>query len=178
MTTGEFYNAIRFSRIETYSFNRGAKLDSFTAAARELFRQKHHELLTAPPAELPLLRGQLRLLERTHDIQSLSLTEGLSAFHLTATPIAVIQADSLLMQQLAELLRIPVVTQSDWMCWPTYRDALAFYDEQGQLVKVLNICFGCDGMLSHTGEIIQADTTAYLALRTFLIQLGHPIAEN
>jgi hypothetical protein len=60
----------------------------------------------------------------------------------------------------------------------TYRDALAFYDEQGNLVKVLNICFSCDGMLSHAGEIVQADTTAYDALRAFLIQLGHPIAEE
>ena len=175
MTTGEFCDAINFDRIETYSFNRGAKLASFTVAARELFQQQRHKLLTAPAAELPLLRGELRLLERTHEIESMSLTEGLNAFHITATPIAVIQADSSLMQQLVELLHIPVVTQSAWMCWPTYRDALAFYDEQGSLVKVLNICFGCDGMLSHTGKIIQADTTAYQALRTFLIQVGHPI---
>ena len=64
------------------------------------------------------------------------------------------------------------------MCAPVYRDALAFYDSQDNLCAVLNICFGCDKMLTAKQQEISADTNAYQELKQFLTELGHVIAKR
>ena len=118
------------------------------------------------------------MLERTHGLDLLTLTEGLNAYHITAEPVAAIGAKSAAAQALADWLQLPVVNQLHSMCGPLYRDALAFYGERKQLVGVLNICFSCNQMVNHAGQEVQADTAGYQALRAFLTELGHQISEN
>ena len=175
MTSGDFWRQQEFDYLVTYSFNRGPKLTALKAAAKECFRQTRKQLLTSSAAQLPALREKLRLLERTYDLDFLTLTQENSAFHITASPIARIEKNSVVVQAFAVILQAPVINQMDWMCAPVYRDALAFYDAQHKLVSVLNICFSCDRMLTATGLEIQADTTTYDILRGYLTQLGHLI---
>lgn len=152
-------------------------MERLSRAAKALAGYKRIELLSASRAELPRLRNELQLLEKTHELKMRSLTEGLSAMHITALPVAELNADSDEIQRIAQLMRTPVLMTYDWMCWPVYRDALAFYNVENQLVGVLNICFGCDRMLTHAGEEITADTSTYQALRALLSDLGHIISE-
>ena len=79
---------------------------------------------------------------------------------------------------LAVILAALVSEQDHWMCAPVYRDALAFYDGQDNLCGVLNICFGCDRMITHRQQDVAADTTAYQELKKFFIDLGHVIVEQ
>lgn len=178
MTVGEFWDQQDFSYLVTYPFNRGPKMIALEEAAKTLFRKTRQGLLTAPAAQLPDMREQLRRLKRNNDLGMLALTEGLDAFHITATPVALIEKDTPEASALADLLRTPVVDQTHWMCAPVYRDALAFYDEQNGLVGVLNICFECDRMLTDTGKELEADTATYQALHNYLAQAGHPIVES
>ena len=152
MTTAEFWNKQEFSCLVTYSFNRGAKLIALQEAAKMLFRKARQEPLFAPPAQLPEMRNQLRRLERNNDLEMLDLTPDTSAFHIIASPVALVKRHSSDAQAFSEILRAPIINQLHWMCGPVYRDALAFYDAQDKLVSVLNICFGCDRMLTDMGK--------------------------
>jgi hypothetical protein len=175
MTTDEFWRRQEFSYLVTYSFNRGPKLAALRDAAKALFQQTRKKLLTTVSAQLPALREQLRLLEQTYSLDSLTLTQGHAAFHITASPVARIEKDTVVAQKLASILQAPVVNQMHWMCGPIYRDAGAFYDEEHRLVNVLNICFSCDRMVTAAGVEIAADTNTYQALSIYLVQLGHLI---
>lgn len=175
MTTGEFWKQQKFSYLVTYSFNRGPKFSALREAAKTRCQLTRKQLLTSPSAQLPALREELRLLERTYDLEAMNLTQGSSAFHITASPVAMIEKNTLATQTLAAILQTPVVNQNDWMCGPVYRDALAFYDEQDRLVSVLNVCFNCEYMMTDTGRAIQADAATYEALSSYLTHLGHPI---
>lgn len=137
MTAAEFWDQQPFSYLVTYSFNRGPKLASLREASKVLFRQTRQNLLTASLEQLPEMRNQLQRLEQNNGLAMLALTPDANAFHITATPIAVIKVGTLQVAAVAESLRIPVVNLFYWMCWPTYRDALAFYNEQNELVSVL-----------------------------------------
>ncbi len=175
MTTAEFWDQQQFSYLVTYSFNRGPKLAALREASKVLFRQTRQELLTASLEQLPEIRNELRNLEQNNGLEMMALTTDANAFQITATPIATIKAGALETAAFADLLKTPIINQFHWMCWPTYRDALAFYSAQDELISVLNICFGCDNMLTDTGEAVQADVTTYKALLKLLKQLSHPI---
>ena len=178
MTTNEFWTLQQFNYIVTYSFNRGPKLAAQRAAATQLAAKVRKSLPTADAAQLPALREELRQLEQAHGIEMLPLTQGRQAFHVTASPVAVLNKESASIQALADIMQLPVGQQSNWMCYPIYRDALAFYDAQNQLVRVLNVCFDCDKMVTDTSRQVRADTAAYRALRELLGQLGHPVWER
>lgn len=92
--------------------------------------------------------------------------------------VAVIQPESSAGQYLSDLCR-RAGAQTAWAgCVPTYRDALVFCDAQGQQLRVLNICFACYVMQTDDGTGVEADIDTYEKLRTFLIQLGHPIGDE
>ncbi|MGI4760372.1 MAG: hypothetical protein ACRYF0_06685 [Janthinobacterium lividum] len=175
MTIGEFWKYQAFAYLVTYSFNRGPKLAALTVAAKAWLQLTRKQLLTSPSAQLPEIREKLRLLERTYDLDMLTLTQNKAAFHITASPVASIEKHSADALALATILQVPVVDQMHWLCGPVYRDALAFYDEQDRLLSVLNICFSCDRMVTDTGREIQADSATYSALSSYLTQLGHLI---
>ena len=178
MTTAEFISRQDYSYIITYSLNRGEKHTRLKAAARELFKQRRKRLLTANAPELPAIRAQLRSLELIWGLDLMPLTDSAGAFQITASPIAIIKSDSTDVAQIRRFLQQPVVNSFDWMCAPVYRDALVFYDAQDKAIGVLNICFGCDRMLTHMGEEVCADTATYQGLKQVLMHLGHSIVEE
>ena len=178
MTTNQFWRAQSFSYIVTYSFNRGAKLDALLHAAHQQFAEVRKELLTAPIEWLPAMRENLRSLEQGRNLMLLPLTEELKTFQITASPVARIAVETPDATRLAAILAKPVWDQAHWMCAPVYRDALAFYDSQDNLCGVLNICFGCDRMITHRQQDVAADTTTYQELKKFFVDLGHNIVEQ
>jgi hypothetical protein len=166
MTARAFWEQQDFSYLVTYSFNRGVKLV-------ELLERTTQALRTARFMQQPALQRQLESLTRGNYL----LTEGLSAVHSTATQIAQLSHDSVEAQQIASAFgrsTAPLVASG---CGPVYRDALAFYGKQHELLSVLNICFECQYMQTEAGLLIEADTATYNLLRQLLQQLGHPISE-
>lgn len=176
MTAAEFWDQQEFSYLVTYSFNRGAKLFALHEDTVTAIEQTERELQQAPSRDQRKLSYQLRILKASikGDYQK-TLTDEQLTFDVTAELITTIQAGTSDAAALAGLLCAPVVNQYDWMCAPIYRDALAFYNAQDELISVLNICFECDRLLTDTGKEIKADESAYQALRQLLVQLGHPI---
>ena len=164
MGADEFWAHQQFSYIETYSFNRDPK-------RAVLIQQVKEELRTARYMRQPALRRVLERLESGFD----TLTQGLQYIHPTATKVATVSYDSALAQQLAAILCRAEKQEVYAGCVPTYRDALAFYNAQGQLLRVLNICFECMDMKADTGVHVEADLATYEALRAYLVEQGHPV---
>jgi hypothetical protein len=164
MGADEFWTHQPFSYLETYSFNRGPKRAA-------LILQTKEELRTARYMRQPALRQVVERLESGFD----TLTQGLHYLHPTATKVATVSYDSVQAQQLAAILSRAEKQEVYAMCWPIYRDALALYDAQGRLVRVLNICFECMNMKADTEVHVEADLATYEALRAYLVELGHPI---
>jgi hypothetical protein len=167
MLLSDFWARQRFSYVVTYSFQRGPELAA-------LKKQLQQELETARYMRRAAIYKQLEALER----HSLTLTQGLGPVHSTATAVAKLASDSAEVQQLTQTLQRAAKQEWFAMCPPIYRDALAFYNEAGELASVLNICFQCQFMCTDQAEEVEADGATYDFLCAFLRQLGHPIAED
>lgn len=119
----------------------------------------------------PAIQRRIEAFERI----SGKLTEGLGNWNVTAEKIAEIPVYSAAAQQLATICAQTGKQDVYAMCWPIYRDALAFYDKERKLVRVLNICFECNYMMTDEGLHIEVDAATYQHLREYLAQLGHAI---
>jgi hypothetical protein len=179
MTASRFWELQQFSYLETYSFNRGPKLAALHAATTAAVEQTRQEIQTAPYRDQRKLAYRLRTLqgEITHSITGKLLTDKGAVFDVTADKIALVRQASATAQRLATILEQPATQVVHFMCLPIYRDALAFYNEQGHLMRVLNICFECLAMRTDNGVMVQADLATYEELGKLLYELGHPIEE-
>ena len=180
MTASQFWQLQQFSYLETYSFNRGPKLAALHAATTAAIDQTRLALQTAPFRDQRKLYHQLRALQGKidHLILEKPLTDKSGAFDATADKIALVRQASAPAQRLRAVFEQPANQVAHFMCLPIYRDALAFYDEQGRLLGVLNICLECLAMRTETGLRLTADVAAYEALQLLLSELGHPIEEK
>jgi hypothetical protein len=166
MTAKAFWERQDFHYLLTYSFNRGVKLAALLEHTKQALR-------TARFMQQPKLQRQLESLTRGNYL----LTEGLSAVHSTATQIAQLSRDSVEAQRIASAFGSSTDPLFYSGCGPVYRDALAFYGPQYELLSVLNICFECQYMKTEAGILVEADDATYSLLRQLLEQLGHPINE-
>lgn len=167
MLLSDFWTRQCFSYLVTYSFQRGPELTA-------LKKQLTQEMSSARYMQRLAIQRQLDSLES----YSVTLTEGLGPVNPTAIAIGRLAADSVGAQQLAATLQRASEQEYYVMCPPIYRDAFAFYNQGDELLSVLNVCFQCHFMQTDQGEHVEADMTTYDFLRTFLIQLGHPIEDE
>jgi hypothetical protein len=139
-----------------------------------LIQQVKEDLRTARYMQQPALRQLLKRLESGFD----TLTRELEDFHPTASGVATVNRNSALGEELSSIFHLEGKQECYAGCLPIYRDALTFYDEQGKLLRVLNICFECHYMTADDGTHVEASEMVYQALREYLKQLGHPIEER
>ena len=151
MPVSDFAKNLSFAYFETYSFQRGAKL-------LELFRNPSN------------FKG--------HDFYPVFLTKLDGSLDITSTLTNTIQATDSRVQALIEILSIPTVNQYHWMCRPTYRDGIIFYDADGNRVAILNICLGCDYLQLADETYLDADNTTYKRLKEWFIDLGHDVDDE
>ncbi|GAB2787802.1 hypothetical protein HNQ93_002681 [Hymenobacter luteus] len=175
MHTADYWRSLKFDYLTTYSLLRGPKWQHLLAAMRQEKDTSRRALLTATPAELPELRERLRRIERQNDLQTRLTTNANRAYHITATPTATLNRGSLEVEELGRILQTPCQDLRYMMCAPVFRDALAFYNAEHELVGVLNICFGCNVMQTESGQDVEADYRVYEQLRKWFQRLGHQI---
>jgi hypothetical protein len=176
MTATEFWAQQPFHQIITYSFNRGPKLAELHNAADQVLA----ELATLSPTDYLRqfkLKRQLRTLQAEKEIGAhrRRLFNAQGILDSTAEQIAVIERDSVATEQLNQLFQRAGGEVLYAMCMPIFRDALGFYDAEGQLLRVLHICFECLYMESNDKLNVEADILFYSQLGDMLTRLGHPI---
>ena len=175
MSSKEFIESIQFSRIETYSLFRKEIYKASIwkmIAERESLQKKQEQLGSLTKEEVSRLE---ELMELRYPSQVLMDKKG--KFHPSSELITSLPAKSPEVNRLIEILKIPAVNIPEWMCMPTYRDAIAFYDEADQVIATLNICLGCDDMRT-ASKGIKADEQSYQLIKPFFLELGHPISDD
>lgn len=177
MTIVEFWNAQEFSYIATYSFNRSANLVALYEAIDSVKEKLEQSILSADFTQQFKLKRQLAELERQAQTSphAKRLINQQRVIDGNANRIALIKHESSEVSRLTAVVEtVPSEAAYAAGCIPVYRDALVYYNEQGQLLQVLNICFECLHMEADNQEI-RAGAVVYEVLREFLVQLGHPI---
>jgi hypothetical protein len=141
----DYIKSIDFEYIETYSFQQDAYYSETTRNTGGISWADQH---------ITDLNGQLN-----------DSSKKISSFQRTDQD----------MIKLNHILKTDVVNLPSWMCLPIYRDAIVFYNKNGEIISALNICFECSYMQDDKSININADECTYDLLKTFLISKGHKI---
>lgn len=175
-TAADFWAQQSFHHLITYSFNRGPKLAALYTAADQVLA----EIAAVPPTDYLRqfkLKRQLRELQAEKEMEACKrrLINAQGRFDNTAEQVAMVERESDTAEQIGQAFQCAGGEVMYAMCMPVFRDALAFYDKQGQLLRTLNICFECLYMEANTKVAVEAEMTVYQNLQILLAQLGHPI---
>jgi hypothetical protein len=179
ITIAEFWHSQPFDYLATYSFNRGLKLAALHEATTKAIAELQQSISSSRFMQQIKMMRQLNELEQQMRVGHYQkrLTNEQMIIDSTADQIALVRCNSLENKKLDAIFRALPGEVVYAGCPPTYRDALAFYDAQGQLLRVLNTCFGCLYMETNDGVSVEAGVHTYDELRNLLITLGHPIKD-
>ncbi|HEY8896251.1 MAG TPA: hypothetical protein VIM79_15595 [Niastella sp.] len=78
-------------------------------------------------------------------------------------------------ERIKEILLTEIENSMAFLCAPVYRDALVFYDSNGKIVSLLNICLTCLDLHAAPHNRIKGDYKAFEWLRRLFQGLGHEI---
>ena len=98
--------------------------------------------------------------------------------HPSSKKINTYKFDSPIIDRLKNILRNEIVEIPMWVCAPTYRDAIVFYDNGHNIVSTLNVCLDCQYMEIKMFDHISGDYKTYELLKRFFIDIGHEVGES
>jgi len=167
----DFYKNLSFKYFETHSLQRGTAYEKIfkdkEIRFNQLLKRSTKEILTSVESkELDFLDSQLNRVQ--------FLINENKEKHYSAERIKKSNSiDEII--ELHKILSIKTQKIPSWMCSPIYRDAIVFYNDNNEVVNVLNICFSCEYMQNLNQEFIDADESVYEDLKFFLMKFGHKI---
>lgn len=85
--------------------------------------------------------------------------------------------DNPLTYELVQILKTDIENRPAFMCAPYYRDGIIFYNNNGQIVSVLNVCLSCCYMQTDENTYINGDFLTYDLLKKFFLQMEHDVEE-
>lgn len=96
--------------------------------------------------------------------------------HSTTTEKSTLQHDEELADYVFQVydhfkLNEPVFSR----CLPVYRDAIVFFDDKHNIVRIIHICFECANIKDENDNNYFIAMNGYYYLKDFLVKLGHPI---
>jgi hypothetical protein len=168
----DFFKNLEFKYFETYSMQRGTAYEKIfkdkEIRFNHLLKKSTKEILTIVESkELDFLDSQLNRVQ--------FLINEDKEKHYSAE---IIKKSNSSIDEIVELDKIlSTKTQKipSWMCAPIYRDAIVFYNENNEVVNILNICFSCEYMQNLNQEFIDADESVYESFKILLMKFGHKI---
>ncbi|SEO57894.1 hypothetical protein [Mucilaginibacter sp. OK283] len=176
ISSPDYVNSLTFDYIETYSFQRGGdyqvRLNVILPELEALKTRSESETLTSGEAE-----RYTHLNNVYHKVGSYIINED-GQFHQSAIKTNTFKRESPEVDRLITILNIPAVNIPYWMCAPVYRDAVVFYDKDGNIISTLNVCLGCEYMAIQPSEEIHTDAEAYRLIKQFFIDLGHQVQDD
>jgi hypothetical protein len=173
ITSKEFITNLEFTYAETYSFQRGEVYENTNKSFKEEYErltrrnEKRNNLTNEEKERLSFLK------ESCGFTQYLVNSEG--EFHYSAQKTNTFQANSIEIQEVKIILKMPIQEKISLMCAPFYRDAIVFYDKNNSILEVLNVCLSCLHLETKPFAHINADFRTYDALKRFFINIGHDV---
>jgi hypothetical protein len=173
ISSPDYVNSLRFDYIETYSFQRGGDYQvrgNVILAELETLKTRSEDETLSPVEE----ERYTHLNNVYHKVGSYIIDEN-GQFHQSALKTNTFKRHSPEVDRLLTILNIPAINIPYWMCAPVYRDAVVFYDKDGEVISTLNVCLGCEYMAIQPSLQINADTKSYKLIKQFFIDLGHQV---
>jgi hypothetical protein len=171
----DYISNLSFAYIETYSFQRGTVYEENLQLIRPEYdrlkvrKEKRNNLAPAEEERFAILKSLLGFTQY--------LVNDYGEFHPSAKKTNTFQADEPMVTKLISILKTEIREIPSWMCAPTYRDAIVFYDVNNNIVSVLNICLDCSYMATKMFNHINADYETYDLLKRFFIEIGHDVED-
>jgi hypothetical protein len=173
--SASYVDGLSFDYAETYSFQRGQDYQTDLAILRsEQSSLKanialHKKISSEDGTRLEAING---LLDSTQ-----YLLDQRGCFHPSSRRINIFQFDDPAIASIRQILKTEITYVPRWMCSPIYRDAIVFYDRDGQIVSTLNVCLSCQYMETEMFQHIDADYKVYHLLKQFFIEIGHEVED-
>lgn len=171
----DYINSLTFDYVETYSFQRGTDFE------------KNLKLISPEYDRLEVRKERRNNLTQKEEERLLELKELLGytqylindkqQFHSSSKKINTFQFTDPIVTRLTTILRTEIRDIPQWMCAPTYRDAVVFYDKNDKIISTLNICLSCQYMETKMFKHIDGDYETYDLLKRFFIDIGHDVEE-
>jgi hypothetical protein len=167
----EYINNLSFDYIETYSFQRGAEYEKKLQLDEAEYNQlKVKRYLSKAEgirfSELRALLGYTQYL----------LNEK-GALHPSCKKTNTFQQGDPMVERLKNILKTEIRDIPNWLCAPTYRDAVVFYKNPGDIVSVLNVCLSCQFIETAKFNHIHAGYETYDLLKRFFLDIGHEVED-
>ncbi|MBE7174200.1 MAG: hypothetical protein INR73_26730 [Williamsia sp.] len=164
----DYIKPLSFDYLETYSL-RGKNYDDEMKRLRSEYDSlKARDNLTLEEAlrveELSKLTGYTQYLFDEN-----------GKLHSSAIKTNRFSADSNEGKKLIQILNTEVRDMMHFLCSPVYRDAVVFYDKNGNRISTLNVCLSCHYMETEPFHHINAGYETYDMLKKWFIDNGHDV---
>ena len=175
ISSKDFINDLTFSYVETHSFQRGTEYElqqkKFDKEYDKLkSRKSKSNNLTVEEEERFLVLDKLCGFTQY-------LLDDTNQFHYSSKKTTTFNSTDPKVELLKNILRTEIIDIPSWMCAPLYRDAFVFFDNQDNIVSVLNICLSCQYMETSKFNHINGDWRTYDLLKRFFIDIGHEVED-
>lgn len=170
-TTKDFIENLEFEYFESYSFQRNGNYDIY----ENLFEKYSKDNNSLSKEEVRILHNLRNSNLYNLDNNFIFTKNG----ELNKTAELVFKSLKLPKsnETLIEILKIPFEDYDAWRCWPTYRDAILFFDSNNEIIEGINICFECSNVITTKNKEVLTDRIVYQKLKEFLQSLGHNIQD-
>jgi hypothetical protein len=171
----DFINNLAFDYVETYSFQRGREFEE----NQKLIRPEYESLKSRKENQNNLTVLDDKRLSELHGLFGFTqyLLNDKGHFHPSSKKTNTFNSDNPVIDRLKNILRTEIDEIPMWMCAPTYRDAIVFYDNSHKIVSTLNVCLGCQYMETKMFDRINGDYKTYDLLKRFFIDIGHEVED-
>lgn len=186
MKSSDFWDSLHFKYIKTYSINRDVidyELELRKKRCYSLERLiSEFSILTAEEVKVAKkFRNDTRQEEEQqtkNHIQTQLNKEVINEngfLDKDAKFVSLIEKHTHSFTLLKRILFLSVNRSATTMCWPVYRDAIVFYDDEDKIVNQLTICFECLYLQDMYKNNIESDWDNFKYLKEFLFLQGHKV---
>lgn len=165
----DYINSLEFDYLETYSLQRGEEYEK----SQKLLTDEYNSLKKVRYLNSSEGKRFTKLNELLNFTQYLINDRG--EFHPSSEKINTFKQNDAIVEELKSILRTEIKQKPMLLCAPFYRDAIVFYDKNGQIISCLNICLSCNHLETKKFSHLNADWKAYDLLKQFFIDIGHNV---
>ena len=165
----DFISELSFDYVETYSLQRGEQYEENNSSNKREYEQlKQRKFRKNDLSDLQEIRF-IELENLVGYTQYIRNEKG--EFHPSAKKTNTFKSTDQQGIDLQNILKTKIQNIPDWMCAPIYRDALVFYNKNGEILETLNICLSCQHMETRMFNQINGDFVTYDLLKHFFIEI-------
>ena len=162
----------------SYSGLRGERFMKLNIENQEKIQQIEKKIESARYMPALKLRKKMKALSDEVDLTHSRVINQTGNLHKSAIEVHRFEKEDKEIKSILKVLKSKFREQCVTMCRPTFRDAIVFFSEKGNILGILQICFGCISIEDENQELFEVDHKIFPKLKKELIRLGHQIKDE